>query len=51
METGKVKGISGEGLSVELDKGAVPSLGELPHDWLRYFHFFEDYIEIHRIKN
>jgi hypothetical protein len=43
MEAGKVELIVGEGLAIELDQFTVPSLGELPHDWLRYFHFLEVY--------
>lgn len=38
METGKVKGIMGECLSIELNQGAVPPLGELPDDGAWYFH-------------
>lgn len=52
MEASEVKGIVGEGLSIELDQGAVPFLGELPHDCLGYFHFLKStlrYIKL-RIK-
>ena len=52
MEASEVKGIGREGLSIELDEGAVPSLGELPHNGLGYFHFLKStlrYIEL-RIK-
>lgn len=38
METGEVKGIMGEGLSIELNQGAVPPFGELPDDGAWYFH-------------
>jgi hypothetical protein len=39
VETGKVEGIMGEGLSIELNQGTVPPLGELPDDGAWYFHF------------
>ena len=52
MEAGEVEGIVREGLTIELNKGAVPFLGELPHDCLGYFHFLKSklrYIKV-RIK-
>lgn len=41
MEIGDIKGIMREGLSIELNKGAVPSFGELPHNGAGYFHDYE----------
>lgn len=41
MKAGEVEGVVGEGLSIELDQGAVPLLGELPHYCLGYFHFLK----------
>jgi len=49
METGDVKGIMGEGLSIELNEGTVPFLGKLPDDSAWYFHVIGVYKQIHDI--